>query len=87
MKLVRYGRPGHEKPGVIDAEGKLRDLSAIVEDIGPALRNATAKITKSAGSSSGGGRADAGVASESSDPWATSSGGAWAGQSTDEPPF
>jgi len=36
MKLVRYGRLGHEKPGVIDAEGKLRDLSAIVEDIGPA---------------------------------------------------
>ena len=35
MKLVRYGRPGKEKPGIIDAEGKLRDLSAIVPDIGP----------------------------------------------------
>ena len=33
MKLVRYGRPGHEKPGLIDAEGKLRSLSDIVEDI------------------------------------------------------
>ena len=26
MKLVRYGRPGHEKPGLIDAEGHLRSL-------------------------------------------------------------
>lgn len=36
MKLVRYGAPGKEKPGLIDAGGKLRDLSAIVPDIGPA---------------------------------------------------
>ena len=36
MKLVRYGNPGKEKPGLIDAEGKLRDLSALVPDIGPA---------------------------------------------------
>ena len=36
MKLVRYGRLGHEKPGLIDHEGKLRDLSGIVDDIGPA---------------------------------------------------
>lgn len=35
MKLVRYGRPGHEKPGLIDSEGKLRDLSGIVDDISP----------------------------------------------------
>ena len=35
MKLVRYGNPGREKPGLIDAEGKLRDLSAVVPDIGP----------------------------------------------------
>ena len=34
MKLVRYGRPGKEKPGLIDAEGKLRDLSGIIADIG-----------------------------------------------------
>jgi 2,4-didehydro-3-deoxy-L-rhamnonate hydrolase len=33
MKLVRYGNPGKEKPGLIDAEGKLRDLSAVVKDI------------------------------------------------------
>ncbi|MCM5570723.1 fumarylacetoacetate hydrolase family protein [Burkholderiaceae bacterium FT117] len=35
MKLVRYGKPGKEKPGLIDADGKLRDLSGIVADIGP----------------------------------------------------
>ena len=34
MKLVRYGPPGREKPGLIDAEGKLRDLSRKVKDIG-----------------------------------------------------
>jgi 2,4-didehydro-3-deoxy-L-rhamnonate hydrolase len=33
MKLVRYGPPGREKPGVIDGEGKLRDLSRKVDDI------------------------------------------------------
>jgi 2-keto-4-pentenoate hydratase/2-oxohepta-3-ene-1,7-dioic acid hydratase in catechol pathway len=33
MKLVRYGAPGAEKPGVLDAEGQLRDLSDIVPDI------------------------------------------------------
>ena len=33
MKLVRYGAPGAEKPGLIDAEGVLRDLSGQVDDI------------------------------------------------------
>jgi 2-keto-4-pentenoate hydratase/2-oxohepta-3-ene-1,7-dioic acid hydratase in catechol pathway len=36
MKLVRYGNPGKEKPGLIDAQGRLRDLSSVVPDIGPA---------------------------------------------------
>jgi 2-keto-4-pentenoate hydratase/2-oxohepta-3-ene-1,7-dioic acid hydratase in catechol pathway len=36
MKLLRYGRPGKEKPGLIDAAGKLRDLSGVLPDIGPA---------------------------------------------------
>jgi len=35
MKLVRYGKPGKEKPGMVDAEGRLRDLSGVVADIGP----------------------------------------------------
>ena len=33
MKLLRYGAPGAEKPGVLDAAGALRDLSDIVSDI------------------------------------------------------
>ena len=36
MKLLRYGPPGKEKPGLLDADGRLRDLSAVVPDIGPA---------------------------------------------------
>ncbi|MCX7273759.1 MAG: fumarylacetoacetate hydrolase family protein [Burkholderiales bacterium] len=36
MKLVRYGKPGKEKPGLIDADGRIRDLSGVVDDIGPA---------------------------------------------------
>jgi 2,4-didehydro-3-deoxy-L-rhamnonate hydrolase len=35
MKLVRYGRAGAEKPGLIDADGMLRDLSRVVKDITP----------------------------------------------------
>jgi 2-keto-4-pentenoate hydratase/2-oxohepta-3-ene-1,7-dioic acid hydratase in catechol pathway len=35
MKLCRYGRNGYEKPGMIDAQGRLRDLSKVVENIGP----------------------------------------------------
>jgi ureidoglycolate lyase/2,4-diketo-3-deoxy-L-fuconate hydrolase len=33
MKLLRYGPPGQERPGLLDAEGRIRDLSAIVPDI------------------------------------------------------
>ncbi len=33
MKLVRFGQPGREKPGVIDAQGRIRDLSKVVPDI------------------------------------------------------
>jgi 2-keto-4-pentenoate hydratase/2-oxohepta-3-ene-1,7-dioic acid hydratase in catechol pathway len=33
MKLVRYGRAGAEKPGMIDEDGRIRDLSKIVKDI------------------------------------------------------
>jgi len=33
MKLVRYGATGQEKPGMIDADGTLRDLSAHVTDL------------------------------------------------------
>jgi len=33
MKLLRYGEPGNEKPGIIDDQGELRDLSAHIKDI------------------------------------------------------
>lgn len=33
MKFVRYGDPGHEKPGIIDHNGQIRDLSEHVSDI------------------------------------------------------
>jgi 2-keto-4-pentenoate hydratase/2-oxohepta-3-ene-1,7-dioic acid hydratase in catechol pathway len=33
MRLVRYGRPGKEKPGLFDEEGRLRSLAGVVDDI------------------------------------------------------
>ena len=33
MKLVRYGVKGKEKPGIIDSDGNIRDLSKKVSDI------------------------------------------------------
>ena len=33
MKLLRYGAPGAERPGLLDADGTIRDLSGIVSDI------------------------------------------------------
>ncbi len=33
MRLVRYGNSGQEKPGLIDADGRLRDLSDYIADI------------------------------------------------------
>jgi 2,4-diketo-3-deoxy-L-fuconate hydrolase len=33
MKLVRYGTPGEERPGLIDANGTLRDLSGEIPDV------------------------------------------------------
>jgi len=35
MKLVRFGPVGKERPGIIDGEGQIRDLSGVVADIGP----------------------------------------------------
>ena len=33
MKLLRYGAPGAEKPGLLDAEGRIRDLSGVIADL------------------------------------------------------
>jgi 2-keto-4-pentenoate hydratase/2-oxohepta-3-ene-1,7-dioic acid hydratase in catechol pathway len=35
MKLLRYGLRGQEKPGMLDADGGIRDLSGLLDDIGP----------------------------------------------------
>ena len=46
MKFLRYGAPGAEKPAIVDADGKIRDLSAHVSDLsGAALSpDALAKL-------------------------------------------
>lgn len=36
LKLLRYGPLGEEKPGLLDAQGQIRDLSAHIDDLGPA---------------------------------------------------
>ena len=50
MKLVRFGPAGREKPGIIDGNGRIRDLSKVVPDIaGDALSpKGLAKIRKGA---------------------------------------
>ena len=35
MKLLRYGPPGHERPGLLDKDGTIRDLSGVIHDVGP----------------------------------------------------
>ncbi|HWK88040.1 MAG TPA: fumarylacetoacetate hydrolase family protein [Xanthobacteraceae bacterium] len=48
MKLVRFGPPGREKPGIIDKDGHIRNLSKIVPDISGATLSSAglAKIRK-----------------------------------------
>ena len=48
MKLVRYGAAGREKPGMIDGEGRIRDLSGVIPDLaGEALSpKSLAKLAK-----------------------------------------
>ncbi len=33
MKLLRYGSPGQERPGVLASDGSIRDLSSVVPDL------------------------------------------------------
>ena len=39
MKLLRYGELGAEKPGILDVDGKIRDISGVVQDIDPTTIN------------------------------------------------
>ena len=42
MKLLRYGPKGKEKPGVVDTDGRIRDISSIIDDITPDVLGPTA---------------------------------------------
>ncbi len=44
MRFVRYGEPGREKPGMLDTEGRVRDLSGVVADISGAVLGALPKL-------------------------------------------
>ena len=44
MKLLRYGPKGQEKPGLLDADGKIRDLSGVVKDIDGAVLADLSKV-------------------------------------------
>jgi 2,4-diketo-3-deoxy-L-fuconate hydrolase len=33
MKLLRYGPPGHERPGLLDSQGRIRDLSILIGEL------------------------------------------------------
>lgn len=45
MKLLRFGVKGQEKPGILDQDGQIRDLSSVVKDInGPVLASELEKI-------------------------------------------
>jgi single-strand DNA-binding protein len=80
-------------------EGEKRTVFEVeVDEVGPSLRNATAKVTRAqraggtGGSASGGfGAAPAAADSFNDDPWAaaspSSAGGGWATTTSDEPPF
>jgi single-strand DNA-binding protein len=76
-------------------EGEKRTVFEVeVDEVGPSLRNATAKVTRTqraAGASTGGFSAPAASDSFNEDPWAaastSSTGGGWGTPATDEPPF
>jgi single-strand DNA-binding protein len=72
-------------------EGEKRTVFELdVEDVGPALRNATAKVTKvNRGPGGAGGTGGGTTSAGSDDPWAAapSASGSWGGSNFDEPPF
>jgi single-strand DNA-binding protein len=74
-------------------EGEKRTVFEVeVDEVGPSLRNATAKVTRTQrAGGSGGAAAPASADSFGDDPWAaattSSAGGGWGTSTTDEPPF
>jgi len=47
MKLACYGATGQEKPAMIDAAGRLRDLSGILDDVTPGQLNGSVLLPSS----------------------------------------
>ena len=75
-------------------EGEKRTVFEVeVDEVGPSLRNATAKVTRTQRAAGSGGAAAPAAAAEAfnDDPWAaattSSAGGGWGASTTDEPPF
>ena len=73
-------------------EGEKRTVFEVeVDEVGPSLRNATAKVTRTQRAAGGGAAVPASVDSFNDDPWAAAStspaGGGWGTSTTDEPPF
>jgi single-strand DNA-binding protein len=74
-------------------EGEKRTVFEVeVDEVGPSLRNATAKVTRTQrAGGSGGAAAPAATDTFNDDPWAAAStspaGGGWGTSTTDEPPF
>ena len=75
-------------------EGEKRTVFEVeVDEVGPSLRNATAKVTRTQRAAGSGGAAAPSAATEAfnDDPWAaattSSAGGGWGASTTDEPPF
>ncbi len=44
MKFLRYGEPGHERPGVLDADGTIRDLSDVFDDLAGSVLGELARV-------------------------------------------
>ena len=73
-------------------EGEKRTVFEVeVDEVGPSLRNATAKVTRTQRAGGSGGAAAPAADTFNDDPWAAAStspaGGGWGTSTTDEPPF
>ena len=73
-------------------EGEKRTVFEVeVDEVGPSLRNATAKVTRTQRAAGSGGAAAPAAVTFNDDPWAAATtspaGGGWGTSTTDEPPF
>lgn len=98
MEVVAVGRAVQESWEDRQTGAKRSKIAVRVDSIGPSLRGATAKVTKTGGQGGGQGqgreefqRARAGQGAAEGDPWSSqpagASSGGWGGQGVDEPPF